>query len=182
MKKIKTLLINHKDSFTRNVESWLSLGGCDVDVSDNSSFGLLENYDLLVLGPGPGCPGDWQKSIDLIDSWGNRPMLGICLGCQLITHYLGGIVEANGNPCHGENVKMFHQDDFFTEYDSPLLVPRYNSLMIRNPIPDELIPIGFSEENKVLALKGKDLPWAGFLFHPDSFLSNVKFNSRWFFK
>ncbi len=182
MKKIKTLLVNHKDSFTRNVESWLSLGGCDVDIQSDDSIECLDNYEFLVMGPGPGSPKEWQKSIDLIELWGNRPMLGICLGCQLIVHYFDGVVAANGDPCHGENVKMFHQNDFFREYDSPLLVPRYNSLMIRNPIPEHLTPIGLSEGGEVLALKSKEFPWVGFLFHPDSFLSNIKFNPRWFFK
>tara|TARA_A100001037_G_scaffold195562_1_gene175003 strand:- start:4035 stop:4628 length:594 start_codon:yes stop_codon:yes gene_type:complete len=181
LKKIKTLLINHQDSFTRNVQAWLVLGGCNVDVCDDVGSVDLNKYDFLVLGPGPGHPKDWPETLALMEKWGKKPMLGICLGCQLITHYFGGSVQKSDNPCHGENVEMHHDKSFFDDYDSPLLVTRYNSLMIKKQLPDVLAGLGFSEKGDVLACKAIDRRWIGMLFHPDSFLSEVKFDSRWFF-
>tara|TARA_Y100000814_G_scaffold202276_1_gene149102 strand:+ start:895 stop:1488 length:594 start_codon:yes stop_codon:yes gene_type:complete len=181
LKKIKTLLINHQDSFTRNVQAWLVLGGCDVHVYDNLNDVVLSEYDFLVLGPGPGHPEDWPATLSLMKKWKKKPMLGICLGCQLIVHYFGGSVEKDGDPCHGENVEMHHDKSFFLEYDSPLLVTRYNSLMIGKHLPDGLVKLGSSERGDVLACKAVHQHWIGMLFHPDSFLSEVKFNARWFF-
>ena len=54
-------------------------------------------------------------------------------------------------------------------------------MMINKQLPDVLAGLGFSENGDVLACKAIDRRWIGMLFHPDSFLSEVKFDSRWFF-
>ena len=79
------LLVDHQDSFTRNLEHLLA-NFDDVVVRDRKKgLHLLEDADMMVLSPGPGCPDDYPETQKLYQRWrGKVPILGICLGFQLM--------------------------------------------------------------------------------------------------
>ena len=80
------LLIDHQDSFTRNLEHLLA-GFDEVVVVDRNQVdpAMAKSAEMLVLSPGPGKPADYPETQNLYHVWqGKKPILGICLGFQLI--------------------------------------------------------------------------------------------------
>ncbi|MCH7493621.1 aminodeoxychorismate/anthranilate synthase component II [bacterium] len=168
----RVLLVDHDDSFTRNVAGWLRRAGARVRVRRKPSEAEFRAADALVLGPGPGGPAAREESLAMLSRWpAGQPLLGVCLGCQLLAHWAGHAVVP-GSPRHGEAVGCFHQGGgLFAALPSPFPAPRYNSLSLApGPLPSPLEETGADEDGSTLALRVAGRPWHGLLFHPDSFL------------
>ena len=97
------LIVDHQDSFTRNLEHLLA-GFDEVVVHDRKKVNstLLEEADMMVLSPGPGCPADYPETQKLYQTWrGKVPILGICLGFQLMLEQEGGSIIRQSRVLHG---------------------------------------------------------------------------------
>ena len=89
---MKIVIIDNYDSFTYNLYHLLREVGADTTVVRNDKFALpdLEQYDKIVLSPGPGIPSEAGLLLDAIDRYaGKKPILGVCLGHQAIGQYFG---------------------------------------------------------------------------------------------
>ena len=179
--RMRLLLFDNYDSFTYNLRSLLLSSVQDLSVTvrrnkDRSVFD--EKFDALIISPGPMT---WTETGVLKELFNKRiipeqiPVLGICLGFQFIAGYFGYKVDRIENPVHGSTTEMIHYgDSLFSRIPSPFKAARYNSLGLRSDARNEgcLEYISFEAvTNNVMALKHKALPIAGFLFHPESFMT-----------
>ncbi len=173
------LLIDNFDSFTFNIVQAIQKLDIEVIVKRNNKLTLKEylalNPDYLVIGPGPGTPKDSGISSALIkESMGKIPILGICLGMQLIAELFGGqVVQSPLGPMHGKTDRIFHKSTgAFNNLPQGFLATRYHSLVVdRTRLPPCLEVTAESEKGEVMGLSHKHFPIEGVQFHPESVLS-----------
>ncbi|MGO1949030.1 MAG: aminodeoxychorismate synthase component I [Mycobacteriaceae bacterium] len=178
---IRTLLIDNHDSFTWNlVHDLTRVNGMSPVVVPNDWEGwaiqgpdLLESFDNVVISPGPGTP---LHPVDVGIGPGvvaaaverRTPVLGICLGHQLIAHMYGGTVGASPEPVHGRMSQVSHDGrGLFSGVPEPFEVVRYHSLAVLD-VPSGITVDARSEDGTIMGLSvpGK-LLW-GVQFHPES--------------
>ena len=93
---MRILVIDNYDSFVYNLVHYLEELDCEVTVKRNDRFALeeVEEYDKLLLSPGPGIPEEAGLLIPVIEAYAGRiPILGVCLGQQAIGEVFGGKLE-----------------------------------------------------------------------------------------
>ncbi len=174
----RVLLLDHFDSFTFNLAQGLVEGGASVTVRRVDSLTLTAaerealGSDLVVLGPGPGRPEGATLALDLVARLEDRvPILGICLGHQVLALCFGGRVDRAPGPCHGKASHLHHDGrGLFTGLPNPLTVGRYHSLAVTQ-LPDDLEACAWAEDGTIQAIRHRTWPLAGLQFHPDSFLT-----------
>jgi anthranilate synthase/aminodeoxychorismate synthase-like glutamine amidotransferase len=170
------LLIDNFDSFTFNVMHGLVEAGADVEVrrADALTADIVETFDpaMIVISPGPGRPEDARLSLDVCRGFGGRvPILGICLGMQMMAVAFGGAVGRAREPVHGKTSEVLHDGrGLFDGLPSPMTVGRYHSLCVTRA-PECVEITARTADGVVMGLRHKEFPMAGVQFHPDSFLS-----------
>jgi anthranilate synthase/aminodeoxychorismate synthase-like glutamine amidotransferase len=177
---MKVLFVDNFDSFTYNVVHLLAAQGLEPEVVLNDDERLrdanvLDDYDALVVGPGPGNPSQTPAVVDLIRSAAQKkmPVFGVCLGLQAIGEAFGGKVVHAPQPMHGKTSKMIHgAQPLFEGVQSPFVATRYHSLCLdEGTLPDELVVTARSSDGVVQAVSHRTLPIHGVQFHPESVLS-----------
>ncbi len=173
---MRVLLLDHFDSFTWNLVHLLAECGAETEVRrvDQPGAANLDpgRFDLLLLSPGPGHPANAHLALDLVRTHaGTIPILGVCLGMQVLALAFGGAVGEATAPVHGKTSQVRHDGrGLFSGLPSPLAVARYHSLCVTG-LPPALEAQAFAEDGTVMALRHPGLPLAGVQFHPDSFLT-----------
>jgi anthranilate synthase/aminodeoxychorismate synthase-like glutamine amidotransferase len=136
---------------------------------------LLERYDALVVGPGPGRPEHAPRMMAMLRAALARkmPVLGVCLGLQAIGEALGATVTHAPRLMHGKTSQIAHDGTgVFAGLASPLVATRYHSLCLDpSTIPGALRVNARSEDGVVQGVAHRDLPVHGVQFHPESVLS-----------
>ena len=171
------VLIDNFDSFTYNVLHGLVEAGASVEVRrrDLIDLAAVEAFDpsMIVLSPGPGRPEDTGVCLEIARSLGGRvPILGICLGLQVLAVACGGIVGPAPEPVHGKACAVTHDGHgLFEGVASPVTVGRYHSLCVTE-VPPEMDVCARTADGVVMGLRHRRLPMAGVQFHPDSFLTD----------
>ncbi len=171
------LVIDNYDSFTYNLVQLMGELGADLCVARNDQITLDEVRALrpshIVISPGPGTPDDGGVSLDVIRALGpTTPILGVCLGHQCIGQAYGGRVVRAPRLMHGKTSLIYHKNAaLFTGVPSPFEATRYHSLIVEEPLPDELMVTAFTEAGEVMALRHKQYPVVGVQFHPESILT-----------
>jgi anthranilate synthase component 2/para-aminobenzoate synthetase component 2 len=174
-------LIDHRDSFTRNLEHMLARFD-KVRIIDRKSFSDsdLEESQMLVFSPGPGTPQDYPESLVILENAkGKIPILGVCLGFQMILEHEGAQIIRQNQVLHGVETEILAETNSITyhEINGPIQVGRYHSLQVDpdslNNLPDSIkitatdpirkTPLSFEDLNRKLF---------GLQYHPESFLSN----------
>lgn len=178
MKTKKILLFDNYDSFTYNlVHAIKSLGYSEVDVIRNDKIELsqVNQYDKIVLSPGPGLPEEAGVMLDLIKEFAeNKSILGVCLGHQAIAEVFGAELVNIPNVFHGVQtpVKIVGKDYIFVGLQKEILAGRYHSWVVSNDnLPKELEITALDNEGVIMALKHRALDLHGLQFHPESILT-----------
>ncbi|AEE15445.1 glutamine amidotransferase of anthranilate synthase [Thermodesulfobium narugense DSM 14796] len=180
----KLLIVDNFDSFTYNlVQGFAKIRRTKKDMlilRDNEPFEkILEfNPDRLVISPGPGHPKDCNLSSRAFEYAvkTKKPLLGVCLGHQLIGYLSGAKVIKANNLMHGKTSMInFVSDPIFSGLKKPFQAMRYHSLCLdEKSFPKELAIIAkSSDDNIIMALKHKELPIYGLQFHPESIMTTV---------
>ena len=171
------VVIDNYDSFTYNLVQYLGELGAEVSVFRNDAVSV-EDICLLapshiVVSPGPGDPSEAGVSKDVIRELGaTTPILGVCLGHQCIGEVFGGNVVRAPRLMHGKTSPIYHQGDgLFTGISSPFEATRYHSLIVEEPLPDQLVCTAFTREGEVMGLRHRKYPIYGVQFHPESILT-----------
>jgi len=174
---MKILVVNNFDSFVFNLVDYLKRLGADCTVLNNDQINIseIENYNGVLISPGPGTPEGAGVSIDVVKKCAElrKPLLGVCLGHQAIGVAFGGIVERAPELLHGKTSEVTHNNvGVLQNIASPFTATRYHSLIIKsNPLPQELEVTAKSESGIIMAIKHRTLPIEGVQFHPEAILT-----------
>ncbi len=171
-------VIDNYDSFTYNLVQYLGELGADVQVFRNDAITVDElerlNPTHLIISPGPGTPErDAGISNEAIRRFHGRiPILGVCLGHQCIAHVFGGTIDRADVLMHGKVSRILHQGGpLFQGIAASFEATRYHSLVVREPLPEELQVTARSSDGVVMAIAHRDAPTLGVQFHPESILT-----------
>lgn len=171
-------IIDNYDSFTYNLSHVAKALGANVTVIRNDQFDIadLENFDKIILSPGPGIPSEAGLLESVIRTYAARkPILGICLGEQAIGEVFGAKLENLSEVFHGVQTPTTltaAKDYIFSGLDNEILVGRYHSWVVsREAFPEELEITAISPEGYIMALKHRTLDVHGIQFHPESVLT-----------
>lgn len=171
----RVLIVDHRDSFTYNIYHLFRALGQDVLVMDYEkvSPGDCIRNGPVILGPGPHAPLDIPESVRLfVEIAGRVPVLGICLGHQVIGVGLGGRTRRATRVVHGAVSVVKHDESgIFRGLANPGRFVRYHSLVLDQPLPHGLRATAFDENGDVAAFEHETLPVWGIQFHPESALS-----------
>ena len=174
----KVLFIDNFDSFTYNLVDDFCKRDCRAkvyraDTALEELKVLAEEFepDLLVISPGPGTPDTAGVSLSAVGNFKEKlPILGVCLGHQVIVQYFGGKIGHAPEPMHGKPSRITHNEkDVFAGVENPLQAGRYHSLCVLE-LPDCLEKTA-EFEGIVMGVRHKELPIFGVQFHPESILT-----------
>jgi anthranilate synthase/aminodeoxychorismate synthase-like glutamine amidotransferase len=171
------LMVDNYDSFTYNLVQMLSAAGATITVVRNdaeTAEALLDRRpEGIVLSPGPGRPEDAGVCLDLIRRQARVPLLGVCLGHQALGVAFGATVDRAPRQMHGKTSMVRHTDlGVFAGLPNPFEATRYHSLEVKEPtLPQELLPIAWSDDGTLMGLRHRELPYWGVQFHPESVLT-----------
>ena len=177
---MKVLLIDNYDSFTYNLYHYISRFNKNVDVIRNDKINseaiLKKKYKKIVISPGPGNPNQAGNCLKIVkDVYKKIPILGVCLGHQVIGQAFGGkIVNAN-NLMHGKTSKIKHiRKGLFKNIKNNFEATRYHSLVVdRKRLSKNLIITAETKNKTIMGLMHKYYNIHGFQFHPESISTKV---------
>jgi anthranilate synthase/aminodeoxychorismate synthase-like glutamine amidotransferase len=177
---MQVAVIDNYDSFTFNLVHYILLTGATVDVFRNNKTSVDEltklNPDAIVISPGPGRPEDAGISLEVVSKLSGRiPILGVCLGHQVIAQSFGGQIVHARKIMHGKtSIVTANGQDIFTGINKPFSAMRYHSLVVApDNFPDDLTITATSDDGEIMGLKHHTHPTQGVQFHPESFMTTV---------
>ena len=174
---MKIVIIDNYDSFTYNLSHLLKELGAEVDVVRNDKFELkdLEQYDKIVLSPGPGIPSEAGLLLDVIRTYaGRKPILGVCLGHQAIGEVYGASLENLKEVYHGVQTEgtQLGNDYIFEGLPERVMMGRYHSWVVaKDSVPECLEVTAMSDDGEIMAMRHRQYDIHGIQFHPESVLT-----------
>ncbi len=175
---MKVLLIDNYDSFTYNLVHYLEKSGAEVVVYRNDAAELahleLAQFDGLVLSPGPGLPEDSGQLMSFIQrSYGQLPILGVCLGMQALALHTGGRLYNRKGIMHGRTTALkVLRDSALLKGITEFQVGLYHSWAV-----DKEALLGWAlcavalEEDAPMVIESEIDSAYGVQFHPESVLT-----------
>ena len=177
---MKILLIDNYDSFTYNLYHYISKFNKNVIVVRNDKINsktiFRKKYDKIVISPGPGNPNQAGNCLNIVkDVYKNIPILGVCLGHQVIGQAFGGKIINAKNLMHGKTSKIKHiKKGLFKNIKNNFEATRYHSLVVdRKRLSKSLIITAETKNKTIMGLMHKDYDIHGFQFHPESISTKV---------
>ena len=171
------LFIDNYDSFSWNlVQAFYALGRKPV-VHANDDPRILElatspELEAVCISPGPSHPRNAGLCLEFLKRLpASVPVLGVCLGHQLLGYFAGAEVSRAPYVMHGKSSDIIHDGaGLFSGLPNPMTVGRYHSLVVQSK-EDEPNPrftvTSRGPEGEVMALRYNDRPWVGIQFHPE---------------
>ncbi|MFO1123392.1 MAG: aminodeoxychorismate/anthranilate synthase component II, partial [Hyphomicrobiales bacterium] len=163
------------DSFVHNVARYFEELGQRTRVVRNDA---VTEADLaakaIVVSPGPCTPHEAGQSIEIVQRFSGRiPILGICLGHQVIGEVFGGLVRRARRPMHGDSSEINHSGaGMFAGLPQRFSAGRYHSLIVDLDGRDTPLQVtATSDEGEIMGLRHKSHPTFGLQFHPESILT-----------
>ncbi len=159
------LLIDNNDSFTRNLEHLLAtaIAGAQVRVQPYGELPTLDLSlpELIVISPGPGTPADYPEYERVFLA--GKPILGICLGMQIMNEYRGGMTSRLPGCVHGKSESIsWHGEE--------RIVARYHSLHVTQ-VGEGLTILAENRQSVIMCVGSRKDRLLGYQFHPESFLT-----------
>src|ERR1700722_11222782 len=168
------LLIDNYDSFTYNLWHFLGELGAEVTVRRNAALSVADALAMrpqgIIISPGPSDPDRAGICLDLVRRAGNLPVLGVCLGHQVIGQSMGGKVVRPPEPMHGKLSPIHHDGTgVFARLPNPFKATRYHSLIVeRASLPESLKVTAWTEDGLIMGIAHRERPLHGVQFHPES--------------
>lgn len=174
---MKILLIDNYDSFTYNLLHILRESGYETHIAHNDEipFAELNDYDKIILSPGPGIPAEAGNLLKLIREYApTKSILGVCLGEQAIGEAFGATLSNLEQVYHGiqSPVKIIRQDYLFDGLPDTICVGRYHSWVVDSQnLPSEIEVLAVDSQGQIMALRHHTFDVRGVQFHPESILT-----------
>ena len=172
---MKIILIDNYDSFTFNLYHYLSSLKVNVDVIRNDKITdkqiVKKKYDRIVISPGPGNPNQSGNCIKIVRSLYKKiPILGVCLGHQIIGQVFGSKIIQAKNLMHGKtSVIESSKIGILKNLPSKFEATRYHSLIIdKKTLSPELEITAQTKNGTIMGVKHKKYNVHGVQFHPES--------------
>jgi anthranilate synthase/aminodeoxychorismate synthase-like glutamine amidotransferase len=176
------LLIDNYDSFVHNLARYFQRLGQRTEVVRNDAIDAATirrlSPDAIVLSPGPCTPNESGGSLDIVRGLaGEFPILGVCLGHQIIAAAFGGRIIRALEPMHGRASPVRHDgENLFNGIPSPFAACRYHSLVVqRSSLPTELDITAWTDDGTIMAIAHRERPIFGVQFHPEAILTEHGF-------
>ena len=180
---MKILLIDNYDSFTYNLFHYLSSLKMDVDVKRNDKINtryILKNkYKKIVISPGPGNPYQSGNCIDIVNKlYKNIPILGVCLGHQIIGQVFGSKIIQAKKMMHGKtSVIISNKIGILKNLPRKFEATRYHSLIIeKKTLSKDLIITAETSDGLIMGIQHKKYNVHGVQFHPESIKTKLGIN------
>ena len=177
---MKILLIDNYDSFTYNLFHHIAKLGCKVDVVRNvkitSKKIIKRKYNKIVISPGPGNPSQAGNCLQIVrDLHKDMPILGVCLGHQIIGQVFGGKIIRAKKLMHGKMSKIyFKKIGIFKNFKFPFEATRYHSLIIdKKNLPNCLSITAETKNKTIMGIMHNKYDVHGVQFHPESINTKV---------
>ncbi len=168
------LIIDNYDSFVHNIARYFVELGAEVNVKRNDDVSEADlSAKAIVVSPGPCTPYEAGASLDVVERFSGRlPILGVCLGHQVIGQVFGGKVLRAREPMHGEASRIRHDGTgVFKGLPQDFAAGRYHSLIVEDVDQTDLRVTARSETGEIMGLQHKSHPTFGVQFHPESILT-----------
>jgi para-aminobenzoate synthetase component 2 len=173
-------MIDNYDSFTYNLVQYIECLNEEVQVRRNDMVTVTEIKDLkpdmIVLSPGPCTPNESGVCLEVVKAFaGQIPILGICLGHQIIGQAFGGKIVKALEPVHGKVHAITHDKlGVFKDLNHPLNVTRYHSLVVEEEsLPDCFEVTARSKEGEIMGMRHRDFLIESVQFHPEAILTEM---------
>ena len=173
------LVLDNYDSFTFNLVHLVrQIGAARLDVVRNDKINLdeVEQYDKILLSPGPGIPCEAGRMPELVKRYaGRKSILGVCLGHQCIGEIFGAKLINLSEVVHGKGLEAEIVDPgetLFAGLPPRLVVGRYHSWVVgREDFPECLKVTAVDLAGEIMALAHREYDLKGVQFHPESVLT-----------
>ena len=178
MKKI--ILIDNYDSFTFNLYHYLSSLKIDVDVIRNDQITskeiLKRKYNKIVISPGPGNPNQSGNCLKIVKSLYKKiPILGVCLGHQIIGQIFGSKIIQARKLMHGKTSKIISKKTgILKNLPKTFEATRYHSLIIdKKSLSKDLEITAETKDGIIMGIQHKKYQVHGVQFHPESIKTKI---------
>ncbi|MFY8181180.1 MAG: anthranilate synthase component II [Flavobacterium sp.] len=174
---MKVLVVDNYDSFVYNIVHLLyEIGVAEIDVikNDQLDFSYINQYDKIVLSPGPGIPENAGMMPQLLSQFAStKSILGICLGHQAIAEHFGTDLINLSEPLHGvaSEIEILKEDYLFENLPKNFKIGHYHSWVVSETISNDLEILAKDELGNIMAIKHKKYDVRGLQFHPESILT-----------
>ena len=172
---MKILLIDNYDSFTYNLYHYLSALKTKVEVyrndKINSSEIIKKRFDRIVISPGPGNPNQSGNCLKIVKEFHNKlPILGVCLGHQIIGQVFGSKIIQAKKLMHGKTSRIISKNiGILKNLPKNFEATRYHSLIIdKKTLSKDLEITAETKEGLIMGIKHKKYNVHGVQFHPES--------------
>ena len=172
---MKIILIDNYDSFTFNLYHYLSSLKVKVDVVRNDEITdkqiINKKYDKVVISPGPGNPNQSGNCIKIVETLYKKiPILGVCLGHQIIGQVFGSKIIQAKKLMHGKtSIIESSKNGILKNLPSRIIATRYHSLIIdKKTLSKELEITAQTKDGVIMGVKHKRYNVHGVQFHPES--------------
>lgn len=172
------LMIDNYDSFVYNLRAYFEELGREITVkrSDRINMEDIEKMqpEGIILSPGPKRPWDAQVCVETVKHFQGRiPILGVCLGHQVLGFCSGATVEKGNRPMHGKVTEIVHNGKgLFAGLPTTFRVTRYHSLIVKEKtVSGDYQVDSISEDGAVMGISHRTMPLYGVQFHPEAVLT-----------
>ena len=172
---MKILLIDNYDSFTYNLYHYLSALKTKVQVyrndKINSSEIIKKRFDRIVISPGPGNPNQSGNCLKIVKEFHNKlPILGVCLGHQIIGQVFGSKITQAKKLMHGKTSRIISKNTgILKNLPKNFEATRYHSLIIdKKTLSKDLEITAETKDGLIMGVKHKKHNVHGVQFHPES--------------
>ena len=177
---MKIILIDNYDSFTFNLFHYLSSLKINVDVIRNDKITskeiLKKKYSKIVISPGPGNPNQSGNCLKIVKSlYKNIPILGVCLGHQIIGQVFGSKIIQAKKLMHGKTSTIISKKTgILKDLPKKFEATRYHSLIIdKKSLSKDLEITAETKDGLIMGIKHKKFNVHGVQFHPESIKTKI---------
>lgn len=176
---VPVLVVDNDDSFTYTLCDYLAQAGAEVTVIRSHDADAiareLPRARAVVISPGPGAPADAGGSAAVVADCAARriPLLGVCLGHQVIAEHYGARVAVAASLMHGKTSRLEHTGEgLYARMPQGATVGRYHSLAVApGTLRPPLVAEAHTPDGVIMGFRHETLPMWGVQFHPESILT-----------